>query len=164
MKEIVLTRGKVALVDDIDYEALAKYKWYSCKIRDSFYAYRNKAPRKSKVCIAMHREILGLSHRDGKIGYHRDRNALNNQRYNLRVVPRSLLQHRNHRSDNTSGYRGVFHSGNGYVAKIGIKGQCICLGYFHDPVKAALIYDAAAIKQYGINANLNFPKETECKQ
>jgi hypothetical protein len=37
----------------------------------------------------LHRVLLGLSKGDGKVGDHRDRNTLNNQRYSLRVVTRA---------------------------------------------------------------------------
>jgi len=31
MKEIVLTKGQVALVDDVDYERVAKHKWHAVR-------------------------------------------------------------------------------------------------------------------------------------
>lgn len=40
MKEIPLTKGKVALVDDADFDELNQYKWYASRGRNTFYACR----------------------------------------------------------------------------------------------------------------------------
>ena len=40
MKEIQLTQGKVAIVDDEDYPELLKYKWCAYKGGNTFYAAR----------------------------------------------------------------------------------------------------------------------------
>lgn len=57
----------------------------------------------------MHREILGLVKGDGKIVDHRDRNTLNNQKYNLRAVNYSLNNYNTERirKNNKSDFRGV---------------------------------------------------------
>jgi hypothetical protein len=55
MREIVLTRGKVALVDDEDYPRLATYKWHlAVGGSGRLYARRNEGRRG----VLMHREIL----------------------------------------------------------------------------------------------------------
>ncbi len=40
MKEIKLTQGKVALVDDEDYEYLNQFKWCAMNLKGYFYAGR----------------------------------------------------------------------------------------------------------------------------
>lgn len=62
MKEIPLTQGKVALVDDDDFEWLSQFKWYAVKFGRTFYAVR-QAPRVNgkQRKIWMHREVLGPS-------------------------------------------------------------------------------------------------------
>jgi len=54
-KEIQLTQGKVAIVDDEDFEYLNQWKWYA----NNNYAIRSFTVSKSKVLrISMHREIM----------------------------------------------------------------------------------------------------------
>lgn len=38
MKEIMLTQGKVAFVDDNDYDMLIQYKWYTHFVGNNWYA------------------------------------------------------------------------------------------------------------------------------
>ena len=59
MKEIKLTQGMVALVDDEDYEKLVKYKWCVRKGHSTYYTHRNAWNGKNHW-VSMHREVLGL--------------------------------------------------------------------------------------------------------
>ncbi len=99
MKEIQLTKGKVTLVDDEDYEYLMKNSW----------CYQNPgyaARRKNKSIELMHRVIMKA--KKGEQVDHIDMNRLNNQKENLRIVNNSqngmnkLVQ-----NNSTSGYKGV---------------------------------------------------------
>lgn len=105
MKEIPLTRGKVALVDDDMFEELNRYKWYAT---DDGYASRSFSRIKGirRRNISMHRQIMGTP--EGMDTDHIDHNRLNNQRTNLRVCTR-LENLRNMRSkpDGTSKFKGV---------------------------------------------------------
>jgi hypothetical protein len=56
MKQILLTRGFVAVVDDEDFDALSRYRWHAKGAGSHFYARRN-LPGVSK-CITMHRQLL----------------------------------------------------------------------------------------------------------
>ena len=63
MKEIKLTQGKVALVDDEDFEYLNQFKWQAKYSKGhTFYAYRTSQQinGSKRVSVAMHREILKL--------------------------------------------------------------------------------------------------------
>ena len=105
MKEIPLTQGKVAFVDDADYEHLSRYKWYANKDYNTFYALRKKKnPDSGNTLVSMHAEIIGK--RDGMVIDHVDGNGLNNQRDNLRhVTNRQNAQNR--KAFQTSKYPGV---------------------------------------------------------
>jgi hypothetical protein len=79
MREIFLTQDKIALVDDEDFEYLNQWKWCANKGSNTFYAMRSGG-------IMMHRVLLNLSFGDKRVVDHIDRNGLNNQRKNIRVV------------------------------------------------------------------------------
>jgi hypothetical protein len=84
MKEIPLTQGKVALVDDEDFESIANHKWCAHQRGNTFYAERSRFGNRGGT-ILMHREILSTSDTALEID-HIDGNGLNNTRANLRVV------------------------------------------------------------------------------
>ena len=100
MKEIPLTQGEVALVDDEDYEWLNQWRWYVLKARHTFYAVRFDGGRTQ----SMHREIM--CNPVGKEVDHSDMDGLNNQRINLRIATRSQ-NHKNVNPYGVSAYLGV---------------------------------------------------------
>lgn len=152
-REIKLSRGKVTLVDDTDYEWLSQWRWCLC----CGYAARSVGTRINRQRIYMHRLIMNNS-LDGEVD-HIDRNRLNNQRYNLRAVNRGQnMQNKPTRSK--SGFRGVSPHGDVWEVAITVSGKYIWLGRFRDKVVGARAYDAAAREYYGEHAYLNFPDET----
>jgi hypothetical protein len=161
IKELPLTQGKVALVDDEDYEWLSHWKCYANKRGYTYYALRSAWKDKYPHPIFMHREILGLVKNDGKIADHRNRNGLHNWKENLRIVtPAISILNRKENKNNTSGYRGVSWNKNAkkWIVNVGINKENKYCGLYLDPVIAAHIYDLEAIKYFGNNAILNFPE------
>uniref|UniRef100_A0A6M3IXR6 Putative HNH endonuclease n=1 Tax=viral metagenome TaxID=1070528 RepID=A0A6M3IXR6_9ZZZZ len=159
---ILLTKGKIAIVDAEDYERLARYNWYAIyhKSSDMYYAARNDRSTGNKICVLMHREILGLGEYDEYLGDHIDRNSLNNRRLNLRVASKSLNSYNCKKySNNTSQYRGVVRDKQRdlWLSKIMVLGCTKNLGRFGDPIEAAMAFDRAAIFYRGETATLNFP-------
>lgn len=161
-RTISLTQGKVALVDDEDYEWLSQWKWCAHKPNKTFYAERGVWMNKKMVGLKMHRVILGLSANDGKIVDHRNRNGLDNRKINLRLVNKTINAiNRDLQRNNVSGFRGVAYDTEKqkwrafiYISKVQHHG-----GYHFDKVTAALAYDQLATQHYGAEAILNFPKE-----
>lgn len=90
MKTIELSQGKVALVDDEDFELLSMWKW--CASLESrgtkWYAIRWQGPRSRRVKIRMHCLVLGRPPlpTDGMVVNHIDDNSLNNQKSNLEII------------------------------------------------------------------------------
>jgi hypothetical protein len=160
MKEIKLTQGKVAIVDDEDYEWLSQWKWYANKRGYTYYALRCPWVDRKPDPRFMHREILGLKKGDGKIVDHLDRDGLHNWKNNLRIVTPSIsILNRKKNKNNTSGYRGVSWNKNAqkWIVNIGINDNNIYCGLYSDIIAAAHIYDIAALKYFGEHAILNFP-------
>lgn len=161
MKEIQLTQGKVALVDDEEFEFLNEFKWQAHKHRDtneSYYAITNVKLGVNKwKSIKMHRLIMKVV--DPKILVdHRDRNGLNNQKINLRTATRlDNAANRNSKPNTTSKFLGVsWHiARNKWRANIQKNKKIKHLGYFINEIEAAKAYNNAAILTHGEFANLN---------
>ncbi len=157
MKEIKLTKGYVALVDDADYEWLNQWKWFSATRRGMVYANRNDKRNAGKQrTIAMHRLILGITGVDD-LGDHIDGNGLNNQRANLRKCTRqeNTLNRRKIKYG-ISMYKGVRVNKKGKIhAVITFDKKRIFLGNFKTEPEAAKAYNNAAKIYHGEFAQLN---------
>lgn len=153
MKEIQLTQGKIALVDDEDYERLILWKWKADKGSRSFYATRSEYKEGKKKTLMMHRVIMREP--DGMEIDHIDGNGLNNQKHNLRVCTRKENS-RNLPSTNKNGYKGVHKSGSKWMAQIWNDGTAVYLGTFLEVEEAARAYDEKAKEIFGDFARTNF--------
>lgn len=157
-KEIQLTQGKVAIVDDGDYEYLSQFKWFARKNTNVWYAQRHSPYVDGKrKTIHMHREIMSASG-EHKVD-HLDGNGLNNVRSNLRLATQAQNQYnRPKQANNASGFKGVHlrASDNVWVAHITHDGIRKHLGRFSSSEEAARAYDAAAKEFHGEFARLNF--------
>lgn len=163
MKTIPLTKGKVALVDDGDYDYLMQWKWcdtHGYAMRRSY----EKGTRKRKT-ILMHRVIMNTP--VGLEVDHKDFNGLNNQKYNLRNCT-SDENRRYRRGKGVSKYMGVsLHTQvkvgkkstyfyQKWIAYIRVGSKYIYLGVHEKEEDAARAYDDAARKYNITFANLNF--------
>ena len=128
MKYIKLTKGKIAIVDDEDFEYLNQWKWYYSA---SGYAVRDVGSRKSKRHIWMIRLLNKTP--DGFITDHINRNKLDNRKSNLRSVNASQNgMNRSLNKNNTSKYKGVIWRKDikKWSARIKINYKTIYLGTF----------------------------------
>jgi len=159
MKQIQLTRGKVALVDDADYERLNQWKWCAIKNHNTWYATRYITKLDGKhTSISMHRVILGLKNGDPRQCDHINHNGLDNQRENLRICTHAQNQHNRLSNKNTSSvYKGVsWHKNEGcWLAKIRLNGKLKHLGHFDSEIEAAKAYDQKAMELFGEYAHVN---------
>lgn len=154
-REIPLTRGFVALVDDQDFDWLSQWKWCAKPWTPTLcYAVRRDSDGRA---VAMHRAILTPA--QGVQVDHKDGDGLNNQRFNLRLCSqRENLYGRSIRSDNTLGFKGVARVGQRFRAKVVKDGHTYWFGTYSDIESAARAYDAGAKQLFGEFARLNFPE------
>lgn len=169
MKQIPLTQGKFALVDDEDYEYLNQFNWvyHKGKKEKTAYAQRyNKTTNGKQSCLSMHREILGLITNDGVEADHKDGNGLNNQKTNLRIATRS--QNCQNRSTwGISKYSGLTKSIDGkymhWLVTIHFNKKQIYIGRFpfteQGEMDAANAYNEYAIMYHREFAKLNILPE-----
>lgn len=162
MKEIPLTQGKIALVDDQDYDELMKYKWCADKVREKWYATRGVWDPMTKTTrkVRMHQVIMKDAYNEHRqYTDHINTDTLDNRRCNLRVCTNSENMRNCRKKNNTSGYHGVSwdKSKKKWVAQIGFQWLHIFIGRYNDIKEAGRAVDKKAKELYGEYALLNFP-------
>jgi len=156
MKEIKSNKGVIIKVDDVDFEWLNQYSWH---ITRAGYA-RTKINYKQ---VTMH--ALLLPNTNGLLRDHIDRDKLNNQKSNLRLLTNSEnCRNRSLRNTGTSKYKGVSkHSAlfkkKGlvvtWIVSIMVNGIRHPTKTFKTEIEAALHYNKLAKKLHGKFAVLN---------
>lgn len=147
--------GKYALVDNEDYPILSRVTW--CLAEHGY-------PRTQKS-LYMHSLIMGFP--QNSIIDHIDRDRLNNQKSNLRLV--NAQKNAINRSPNsTKLWKGVSRRdrlvSRPWQASIGKtvdgKSKTYHIGYFATAEEAAQAYDTKALELFGEYARMNFPTAT----
>jgi hypothetical protein len=156
MKTIELTKGKVAIVDDEDYEGLASVRWHTS---NSGYAKRNNPISQREIlgfCEFMHRRIMGLPGKSKLEVDHINGDPLDNRKANLRICTHAEnLRNQKMKKHNRSGLKGVhFHKQSGrWRSIIKVEGKSISLGLFETKDLAHQAYCDAAKRFFGEFAN-----------
>ena len=156
MKQIALTQGKVAIINDRDFALVSRYRWSAAKHSNGrWYAQKHAKLNGKDSTVTMHRMILGFP---PWFVDHRNRNGLDNRRGNLRRatnsqnVINSPKQRVWHGSSCASPLKGVFRSHRKRLpwrARIVKNGKRINLGSFATQKEAANAYRVAAKKLFG---------------
>lgn len=151
MKQIPLTKGYFALVDDADFEWLSQWKWCASVKDGKVYA------KRTSRSIMMHRVIMGVTDPKIKVD-HEDLTGNNNQRNNLRIATHAQnLCNRAIDKRSTSGFKGVswckiMGKWRAYIVK---NYKQTVLGYSECPRVCARTYNEAAKELHGKFASLN---------
>ena len=146
IRQIILSRGKVTIVDVNDYDWLSQWKWHMCHD----YAVRNIRIASGRKLIYLHKFILDASN-NTEVD-HVSRDTLDNRRCNLRLATRSQNQINTRKIiGTTSKYKGVSWktSNRKWVAQIQSNKKKIFIGYFDYETQAALAYNNKAKEFFG---------------
>ena len=149
MKEIILSKGAVAIVDDEDYEYLNDISWH---LSSTGYAHTTVSRRH----FSMHKMIMRADRI--QLVDHINGDPLDNRKVNLRLATHTEnMCNRKMDKRNKSGYRGVCWNKKDKKFKVTIQhNNCqIHLGMYSDILEAAQSYNKAAIKYHGEFARLN---------
>lgn len=156
MKQIPLSQGYFAIVDDEDYPIVSQYKW----TYDNGYAVRGiRLDGRRYRKILLHRFLTNA--RPGEFVDHRDGNRANNTRANLRICTKAQNATNRHvpAPNKASRYRGVSRTHNTkdrWSALIISQGQRYNLGSYPTEEDAARAYDMKARELHGEFAVTNF--------
>jgi len=165
MKEIELTQGKVALLDDEDFEEIAAHKWYAYRHHHTFYARRPvRRLDGGRTTEYLHRVILARMlgralAKDEQVD-HIDGDGLNNLRCNLRPATQSQNNRncRRHVSNPSSQYLGVYwhKCSKKWRAQIQIDRKRLYLGIHATELEAALAREYFIDAHPELQAKSNF--------
>lgn len=157
MKEIRLTKGKVALVDDADFDTVSRYRWFANEQKNGkCYAIGDVEGKR----VYMHRLLMGFP--PSQVD-HANGDGLDNRRSeNLRVAThgQNLVNTRlrpGRSGERTSQYKGVcrLRCSPNWIAQITVNNKVRYLGSFVEERDAALAYNRAALAAWGEFAQLN---------
>lgn len=160
MREIRVGSNHVALVDDEDFDLVSRYTWKPKRKPTVTYAEAVVDGRYTRL----HRLILGANAWEQVD--HRDGNALNCQKSNLRIAtPQENARNRRIMRTNTSTFKGVVRRERKgtvrYLAYAYVDGKTKNLGSFLDPESAAQCYDDHIRANHGEFGRYNFPQNDE---
>jgi hypothetical protein len=148
MKLIELTQGRVAIVDDEDFEWLSKWTWSFLKGPKTGYAVRVIQRQGKQKMLLMHREIskIGKQRVD-----HRNGCGCDNRKVNLRAATAQQNGgNMKKRDSNTSGITGVsWVAKRGWYAHIRVNYKTLALGYFAKKKDAIAARRQAEIEHFG---------------
>lgn len=130
MKQIPLTKGYQAIVDETSYTQLSQYKWqYDCG-----YASRRVWDKEAKKYYKQYMHKLIQLSPKGLVVDHINQNKLDNRKVNLRcvTVSQNITNAKKFKGEHSSKYRGVsFYTKLGkWVARTMVNHKSIHLGVF----------------------------------
>lgn len=147
-------KGIFMKVDDDDYDRMMLSKWYphlGYAIRVKHVSGNRK--NRNQLIEPAHRVIMNLTKGDGNIVDHKNRDRIDNQKSNLRLV-NSKQNSWNLKKPNPHGYKGINKQSQNCWGSY-LLGKC--LGFYKTAFMAAMAHDQEARLVQGEYAVLNFP-------
>jgi hypothetical protein len=160
MIEITLTRGKIALVDETDFELVSSVQWAfdpGTRSRNGYAKGQIGKGRKDRKTVYMHRLIIGAKR--GELVDHINRNSLDNRRCNLRFATPTQSSSNIEHALAKHGFRGVHINNKAFRAQIQANGKRYNGPNRKSPLLAAQDYDRLCLDLHGEFAVTNFPIE-----
>lgn len=154
MKEIPLSQGEVAIVDDENFEHLNQFKWFFSSYGYAV-AFLPMVAGKRPPQIYMHRSILpGHAEID-----HINGDRIDNRKSNLRPATHAENAMNSQKRLGSSRYKGVSwcESRGLWEVQLMHNKRKIHAGRYESEVDAAHVYDYAAKVLFGEFARINFP-------
>jgi hypothetical protein len=150
-KQVPLTKGKFAIVDDEDYELVMQWKWYYQNM-----GYAARKPSQGKHYL-MHRVIINAP--EGTLVDHINRDRLDNRKSNLRLSLNSenYINKSTKRIGHTSKYRGVCYDPRTkwWMTQVSIGGKRVFFKRYRSEIDAAIGYNKHAPDFHGAAVVLN---------
>jgi hypothetical protein len=150
---IGLGGGLFAIVDASDFQWLSRYRWRATGGEAGYPCCRIGGKK-----VYMHRLIVNAP--DGRVVDHANGNRWDNRRDNLRICTQGENLRNRRKWGGSSRFKGVFWDPvrRKWRVLIRCNGKTVHMGRYADEVQAAMAYDRAARRLFGVYARLNFPE------
>lgn len=159
---ILKVSGRDVIIDDDDYDKVRSFSWCITK---NGYVHGSKFRGEKRVRNYLHRLVM-----DACVGSeidHKNSDKLDNRKSNLRFCNRSENSFGKKNKKRRSIYRGVTVGGTCWraAAILSSGGKLTVIGSYKTELEAAIAYDIAAIRSFGLNAKTNIlpPMPIGCK-
>jgi len=160
MKEVELTKGYKALVDDEDFDRVNQFKWSACvqnRKGGTIVVYALRHSRTEPKTTKLHRFILGVTDINVDVD-HCNHNTLDCQKKNLRLCTHGQnVANRMKYKIRSSKFKGVHwdKDSSKWRAQIQVRGVGKSLGRYVEEIEAAKAYNIAALEVFKEFAYLN---------
>lgn len=153
-KEIELTNGGIAVVDDSDFERASQHSWRHRRSGKTTYAVTTVGEWRQPRTLYLHRFIkYGLEDVGQPLIDHHNRNGLDCQKQNLRPATKSLNMANAEKCSKAtlSRFKGVTFDrvNRKWIAQIKAAGKRIFLGRFKEEIEAAAAYKTESERLFG---------------